>query len=338
MPRARLVPFLQKHGPMHRIPDRIIFVWLGRTLPPAALVAIRSARRACPWAEILVLHDGLDPPPEPGVAFEPVTDALFEDIPPAARRLYRALPSPTARSNILRLAALFRLGGIYLDTDTITIRDLSPLLRLRGFCGLEHVACPGTTWRSRSPLEWARTGILHAARLACTLAAPGLALFRRLERFYHLVASNAVMGSVPGNPLIARALAAMEDMPPSRQRRQYALGVHLLQTVTSNRSSPHMTVLPPPVFYPLGPDISMHWFRDGSADRLDDLLSPETYVVHWYSSSHARLGTRALDEAAILHGRTAFSLLAAPYLRSSRRSARSPAPRAAPSPRPPRPA
>jgi hypothetical protein len=323
---------------MRRIPERIIFVWLGRTLPPAALVAIRSARRACPDAEILVLHDGLDDPREPGVAFEPVTDALFEGIPVVARRLYRTLPSPTARSNILRLAALYHLGGIYLDTDTITIRDLSPLLRLRGFCGLEHVACPGTTWRSRSPLEWARTAILHAARLACTLTPSGLPLFRLLERFYHLVASNAVMGSVPGNPLIARAFCEMARMPPAQQRRQYALGVHLLQTVTSNASSPEMTVLPPPVFYPLGPDICMHWFLDGSADRLDHLLCPETYVVHWYSSSHARLGPHAIDEKTILHDRTAFSRLAAPYLSPSRRSARSPAPRGAPSPHPPRPA
>ncbi len=318
---------------MHRIPDRIIFVWLGRTLPVTALVAVRSARRACPGAEILVLHDGLDPPREPGVAFEPVTDALFEALPSAetARRLYRTLPSPTARSNILRLAALHRLGGIYLDTDTITIRDLSPLRRLRGFCGLEHVACPGTTWRSRNPLEWARTGVLHGTRLACARTPAGLPLFRRLERFYHLVASNAVMGSVPGNPLIARAFAEIARMPPARQARQYALGVHLLQTLTSNRTSPDMTVLPPPVFYPLGPDISMHWFLEGSADRLDDLLFPETYVVHWYSSSHARLGRQPLDEAGIRRGRTAFSRLAAPHLTLERRSARSPAPREGPS-------
>ncbi|MBW2262579.1 MAG: hypothetical protein JRG91_11450 [Deltaproteobacteria bacterium] len=312
---------------MQHIPDRLIFVWLGRSLPTAALVAVRSAHRVCASPETIVLHDGLDTrtpgarslASEPGIRLEPVTDALFDHIPEGgaiARSLYRTLPSPTARSNLLRLAALHGLGGIYLDTDTITIRDLAPLRRFRGFCGTEHVACPGTTWRSLSPLEWARTGILHGARLTCTISRAGLMLFRRLERFYHLVASNAVVGSAPGNPLIARAFAEIALMPHSRQARQYALGVHLLQTLTGNRSSPHMLVLPPPVFYPMGPDISMHWFRKGSADRLDDLLGPETRVVHWYSSSHGRLGRKTLDEAHIHRNRnsTAFARLAAPYV------------------------
>ena len=145
---------------MQRIPDRIVFVWLGRSLPDVALVAIWSARAANPGAEVVVLHDGLEGPAEPGVTFEPVTDAIFDAIPAgdAAARLYRTLPSPTARSNLLRLAALYHHGGIYLDTDTITIRDLAPLRRLRGFCGAEHVACPGTTWRSRSRRRNPRSG------------------------------------------------------------------------------------------------------------------------------------------------------------------------------------
>ena len=89
-----------------------------------------------------------------------------------------------------------------------------------------------------------------------------------------------------------------------------------MQSLTGNRSSQDMEVLPAAYFYPLGPDISVHWFRDGSAGALDELVRTETRVVHWYSSVEERVGLRRIDERYIRShaGRTAFARLACEHL------------------------
>jgi len=105
-------------------------------------------------------------------------------------------------------------------------------------------------------------------------------------------------------------------MPRHEALRQYRLGTHLMQSLTGNRSSEDMEVLPAAYFYPLGPDISVHWFRDGSAGALGELVRTETRVVHWYSSVEKRIGVQDLDEAWVrAHlDSAAYARLAEPHL------------------------
>jgi hypothetical protein len=76
-------------------------------------------------------------------------------------------------------------------------------------------------------------------------------------------------------------------------------------------------VHPPPVFYPLGPEISRHWFDVRAAAPLARVLSPETHVVHWYGSVRTRLLTSRIDPDYVrAHaGRQLFSELALPFAR-----------------------
>jgi hypothetical protein len=233
-----------------------------------------------------------------------------------ARRLFTELESPATRANLLRLAVLWQHGGVYLDTDTITVKDLSLLREHQGFCGQEPVALPGELVGSLHPVRWAAAGLRLLARDVCARLPDGPDRFRRIEHLYAWAVNNAVLAACPENALLTDAFSVIAAMPAARQRRRFALGTHLLQRLTSNRSSRDMEVLPPAYFYPLGPEISVHWFRDDSARRLDDLLAPETHVVHWYSSVEERVGIRGIDEAWILAHRdsSAFARLAAPYL------------------------
>jgi hypothetical protein len=50
-----------------------------------------------------------------------------------------------------------------------------------------------------------------------------------------------------------------------------------------------LTVHPPDVFYPLGPEIAEHWVRPARGELARELVRPETRVVHWYASTRARL-------------------------------------------------
>lgn len=311
------------------IPNRLVFIWLGRTLPVPAVVAIRSAMRITQPEEALLVHEGLDPRGpyigdlrKEGLRMKDAGDDWFDDLPPGGRtaaRLFGQLTSPASRANLLRLAVLYKLGGVYLDMDTITVRDLAPLRRYRGFCGTEHVALPGDLYDTRNPLRWAAAGVRLAVRDGCARLHAGPGLFRRIQRFYRLAVNNAVLGASPENPLLGRGFARIEAMDPARRMRRYVLGTHLLQELTRNRSSDHMQVLPPPYFYPLGPEISVHWFRRESASRLHELMTEETHVVHWYSSVEERVGVRSLDEDFIEKNQRdcAFANLAAPYLHAA---------------------
>ncbi len=317
-----------------RIPNRLVFVWLGAKFPLTHLVAMRSARAHCRPEEMLLIADRLERR-DPALAefgswsgFRVVTpeEVLGAQLPGLGRNameLYGKLDAPAARANLLRLAELWRRGGVYMDTDTITLKDLAPLRTHTGFCGLERLALPREVVQSRRPWPWMKAGARMALRSACTrLAAPDRA-FRHLRSIYPVAVNNAVLGAVPNNEIIALALERAAELDAKERLRRFRLGTHLLQEVTHNRSQPGMSVLEPEAFYPLGPEVSVSWFRPGSGARLGELLGPRSYVLHWYASLEARLD-HPLDREWISSARedVAFARLAWPWVRPpSHRSA-----------------
>ena len=96
---------------------------------------------------------------------------------------------------------------------------------------------------------------------------------------------------------------------------RFALGTHLLQDAVS-RHTGLIEVHPAPVFYPLGPEISEHWFRSVRKPKLDAVLSPATRVVHWYASVRTRDLVPQVDPDWVrAHAdRQLFSALALPFV------------------------
>ena len=95
-------------------------------------------------------------------------------------------------------AILANEGGVYLDTDTLTLKDFTPLrTENTAFCGAEHIALPSTVKDSRNPLVWARAGLLMAYRDLCRRRERGWQHFRRYEHLFSAVANNAVLASTP---------------------------------------------------------------------------------------------------------------------------------------------
>ena len=107
-------------------------------------------------------------------------------------------------------------------------------------------------------------------------------------------------------------------MDPQRQLVRYALGTHLLQeVVAAHAGDAALVVHPPPVFFPLSPEISEHWFRKtGSKPRLYEILRPETRVVHWYASVRTKSVVPLVDPDYVrAHaGSQPFSALAQQFL------------------------
>lgn len=232
--------------------------------------------------------------------------------------LYKRLTTPAAKSNMLRLAILAAEGGVYLDTDTISVASFSPLRAASVFCGLEHIALPVATRSTRSVGPWLRAAARIAARDFLRRSQGGWRGFRAIADHFPTAVNNAVLGARPGHPLILELLERMIELPRRRQLKRYALGTGLLQDAVATYKGEDLVVHPPERFFPLPPEISEHWFRFGPRPDLAEVLDPSTVVVHWYASVRTerivpRIGASYLHANA---NRQLFSALALPFASS----------------------
>ncbi|MCB9707239.1 MAG: glycosyl transferase [Myxococcales bacterium] len=310
------------------IPSKVHFVWIGSRLEWVHVWAIRSAALHSNCDEIFLHHvDALEDTAQlaalkvtPGVqlvrldAIALMNQAGQElGMGQKLAEVYRSVNSAVALSNMLRAALLYVHGGVYLDLDTVTVKSLLPLLEVSEFIGHEHIVWP--YYVHRSVLLRAKSLVLSGARSLLRRLPRGYAGFRRVSKYYYLAVNGAILGCVPQGTLMAQYLHAMANVSPARYQVKHALGTHLLQQVVDDYDQTHLTIFPPDVFYPMPPEISEHWFRIQSDVALDDVLQPDTRVVHWYASVRTKhLATRITPEYISHHHRSQlFSALVRKY-------------------------
>lgn len=314
------------------IPATAHFVWLGPTFPWFNVLAIRSALDRGGFTRVVIHHDR---PPHAGNWEAVLSDgrvqarrvdvqALCAEAGLAAapyEELLQELEAPSARSNVLRCLALAGEGGVYLDTDTITVRALDDLRAHSGFfCGQERIARPARWLHSARTFDRLRSLALMGIRHGFRLCPRGYLGFRIVEGLYPLAVNNAVLGSTPRHPFLMQLLADMVSLPAWRRKRRYALGTHLLQDEIARYEGQDVEVYPPEYFYPLGPEIADHWFRHHSRHDLAQVISPQTRVVHWYGSNHRKRQMMRLDPDYVrrYERRQMLSQLAAPFVSETR--------------------
>jgi hypothetical protein len=283
------------------IPQHFHFIWIGAQLPFFARMAIESALQCTPdaratlWASEDLSRDAHTQALLRSGRFVHTKldqEALFKDAPTelpldALAHAYANLSAPAARANIARLLVLAQYGGIYLDTDTTTLRDLAPLFALPAFCGLERVIWPLEKRYGLHPYRVIGGPLRGLVRNACARMAGGVRAFRRVERFYPTALNNAVFGFPARHPFLTAILTRISELPEEEQLRRYRLGTHLLQeTFAALGAELGVVALPPSAFYPLGPEISRHYFRvrDDVASLSQEVIGPDTYLIHWYAS------------------------------------------------------
>jgi hypothetical protein len=304
------------------IPNVAHFIWLGSGLLWVHRLALLSAAKRGGFERVLLHHDGL-------LAVDSVQRELVAESSIELRAIdaaglmeaagggalvecYRALEAPAARANLLRMAHHARDGGVYLDTDTVTLRSFGELTAAGGaFCGQERLVFPGARASALArlrPSALARVGVRDVLRRI----PGGYHAFRQVERFYPKAVNNAVLGSRAGHPLVVELLARAARVPASRRTVRYALGTHLLQEVVADYAGADLHVLEPEAFFPLGPEISEHWFRERARVELDEVLSATTLLVHWYASVRTHRYVERIDRSYVAaHAdRQLFSALA----------------------------
>lgn len=308
------------------VPPVAHFVWIGRHVSFVHWVAAASAAKRGDFSEVVFHH--LDSLEETEAAralasHEGVTLArldplpLLESVNAGLVDLYRELEAPAARSNVLRVALLQQRGGVYLDTDTVTYRSFAPLRGRSGaFCGEERLVFPGSR-RSYLASRLAPPALARVLlRDVCRRLPGGYRWFRRFERYYPAAVNNAVLGAEAGHPFLTELLERMLAVPRAQRRVRFALGTHLLQRAVREARFADLEVLPPAAFFPLGPEISEHWFKPREQVRLADAVRPETLLVHWYASVRTDPYVARVDAAWIAAhaGRELFSTLVAEVL------------------------
>ena len=281
------------------IPATAHFIWIGAEFPWLNYAAVASSVRNGGFDRVVLHHtDDLSSAPwwhalskHPQVERRRIApeDVLGRAGGRELLELYASLGAPAARANMLRIAILLEEGGVYLDLDTVTTQSLLPLREASAFfCGAERIAFPATLENSKHPGRWGAALLRTGVRDLTRRAANGVRWFRRIEHLYPLAANNAILGAAQGHPFLSQLLRRMVSLPRRVSVRRYALGTSLLQHALAQNPSDALVVHPPEVFYPLGPELSQHWFRlDGSA-RLAEVLTPATHVVHWYASVRTR--------------------------------------------------
>ena len=315
------------------VPNKVYFIWFGNKLPLSTGLAILSAKQVQkPEETILYIEsdggemsgEGYDLiKDEPGITLKKIDNSIFDNLGDngVCSHLYKALKKPVSKTNLLRYALLYKYGGVYLDTDIIAVKPWDDLLKHKGFCGLEPVAFPQKLFASKNPLFYLFAWVRFLWRLLCVYLPHGEQIFRPTERLFSLCANGAILGSEPKNEFFERAFAEINKMDEKEQLKHYRLGTHIMQKVTGNKSSEIMEMFPPAYFYPVGPDISVHLFRNGSAKRLDKILLQQTRIVHWYNSVEKKylrqqLNLKWLEE----HPTSAFAKMAGDIIENSCRS------------------
>jgi hypothetical protein len=304
------------------IPNRVFFIWFGNKLPLATGLAILSTKQVQnPDETILYIEseegemcgEGYDLIKDvSGITFKKIDESIFADLGDngICSHLYKLLKKPVSKTNLLRYALLYKQGGVYLDTDIITVKPWNDLLQYKGFCGLEPVAFPQKLYASKNPLFYLFAWIRFFWRLLCVYLPHGEQIFRPTEKLFSLSANGAILGSEPGNKFFAEAFVEINKMSKEEQLKHYRLGTHIMQKVTKNKTSENMQMFPPEYFYPVGPDISVHLFRKGSASRLNKIILPQTRIIHWYNSVEKKYLRQQLNKKWLEeHPTSAFARL-----------------------------
>jgi len=282
------------------IPHHFHFIWFGRNFPYVNRLAVESVLQTNPDAQVTIHF--MDPPDNEHWAalqdrvefLEMDEHALCEEFsdPEGLRRTLAGLAAdyPAGRSNVLRYLILRKYGGIYLDFDTITLRDFSPLLNSSGFIGeeyvfrCEHERVAGKYKRNfwyLAPLfglGWALTR-LNSVFLPNYRLLNSVISF--LQQFWSIrKLNNAVLACEPGSAFFTRTL---ERIPSSDPAIRYNLGPILMNRIWDEDGSLGITRFPPNHFYYVPPSQTIRFFTPNQTPP-----PKESFVVHYCSSNEKK--------------------------------------------------
>lgn len=267
-------------------------------------LAVESLLQTNPDAEITIHYQ--DPPDnEHWRALESKVElraidlpGLLSGLPPSMTSVVPVLEGISSgylagRSNILRYLILYREGGIYLDFDTLTVKDYLPLLAYPGFIGEEAVfRYDDDRVSGKFPLGLIPAGACfgmsyYLSLLNCRYLGDSSALNginkTLMSMWSERKLNNAVLACEVGSPFFAKAIALVSETNPGIK---YALGPILMNRTWSTEAAQHMQRLGTEYFYAIPPSQTFRFFYGPAVP-----LPSSAYSIHWCSSNHKALAS-----------------------------------------------
>lgn len=315
------------------IPNQFHFIWDDKFFPYTATLAIRStARNAQPERIYLYKTPDLDGVPDferlrrEIPCLQPVNIDLAGWLEQSGLACARELLEAhaflqrrefhSAVADLLRAIILYLNGGIYLDTDVLTLREMAGLRQHQAFLAEEHILVSSAIWRRHSRWRYLWTVPLTLVRNLCSRFAGGVRLFQGISGLYTRVVQNATMGCRPGHPLMRDILFRIAERYPDRPRRYSLLGPDTIQDLIIENRYDDLLILPPHCFSPLGPTMTSQYFHlhrsPKTLERLERwIVKLDTYAVHWnHNGTHSKFIPQTDEDLRFLAPRQLFARLA----------------------------
>lgn len=292
------------------IPNLYHFIWIGNSKPYFLILAIQSVLLRCKESRVFLWVDNMEDDSEglqllkknnrfsvQGIDIKELTEQLSKELKPlfleifdiagSKSNLVNTKPIERSQSNLLRYLILYIHGGVYLDADTLVIKDLAPLRSAStAFFGKENSVWPIV--KRHNPLHrfiWAP--LLEVFRFfACKLP-----FGYRLNSIYRFLCSssenNAVLGFAKQHNYLLKSFEFIAGMDKSEIIKPLRLGPFLFQRVSKIYRGADYKCYPEIYFYPYGPLISQHFFKKRKKTKTvaDFMVSDRTYVLHWGAST-----------------------------------------------------
>lgn len=228
-----------------RIPKTIHQIWVGPNPFPEKYKAWQKT-----WQSI------------PGWTYKLWTDEDVESFQLINKEIYYKEKNYGARADILRLEILYRMGGLYVDTDYECIQpEIFDILHCGYdfYCGISPLDCSG------------------------------------------LLLNNAIIASIPGHPILEAAIKEIQPLYEKLQDTNMWWGEAvvlkgpglLTKMFIEHANKGYVDIaFPPTFFYPLGvyQINNQNWTTNFSRERFLDevkkeIIKPETIAIHWWDGS-----------------------------------------------------
>ena len=317
------------------IPNIYHFIWIGKEVPYFLILAIKSVLVRCPNSSVILWIDGLksyskeinDLLNVDGFAIKEINineminsleDANHKDLVERAfeiagtkSRLTKTNPIERTRSNLIRYLVLIRFGGVYIDADTLVLKDLSALNnRTSGYIGKENSIWP-ILHRANPFHRFIWAPFLEVYRFFANAFPGGYRLNNTFKYLCGSSENNAIIGITPSHPFLKACFNRITTMPISDIIKPLRLGPYLFQQMIKSCPQSSITIYPEKYFYPYGPLISQHYFRKRkNAEAVRKyMISDETYIIHWGASTK-ELNSYKLEDVVESNTKSVFDLLA----------------------------
>lgn len=292
------------------IPNLYHFIWIGNDKPYFLFVAIQSVLLRCKESNVILWTDTPDEASPQidllkknnrfvmhQIVFEkltnqldPKTQLLFSEILKIAgskSSLENTRPIERSRSNLLRYLILYMYGGVYLDADTLVLKDMAPLNRTStAYFGKENSIWP-IVKRKNLIHRFIWAPLLEVFRFLLTQLSFGYKLNRVYQFFCSSFENNAVLGFTQQHNYLLKIFEYISTLDRTEILRPLRLGPFLFQRVSKIYKEDDFLCYPEKYFYPYGPLISQHFFRRRKHVEkvINYMISDQTYVVHWGAST-----------------------------------------------------